>query len=83
MSNNCFDLYRQNLRIKLRIIIKQLKYTQVFKILKLRFLIIAIVLAIKYHDDDIFKNEYYARVGGITMEELNKMEKEFLELLDY
>ncbi|CAD8101447.1 unnamed protein product [Paramecium primaurelia] len=48
-----------------------------------RYLIIAIVLAIKYQDDDIYKNDYYAKVGGITMQELNDMEKEFLELLDY
>ncbi|CAD8212765.1 unnamed protein product [Paramecium octaurelia] len=48
-----------------------------------RLLLIAIVLAIKYQDDDIFKNEYYAKVGGITMWELNDMEEQFLELLDY
>lgn len=83
MSYNWFNLFRQNLRAKLRIIIKQLKCTQVFKIFKHRYLIIAIVLAIKYQDDDIYKNDYYAKVGGITMQELNDMEKEFLELLDY
>ncbi|CAK64669.1 unnamed protein product (macronuclear) [Paramecium tetraurelia] len=48
-----------------------------------RLLFIAIVLAIKYQDDDIFKNDYYAKVGGITMWELNDMEEVFLELLDY
>ncbi|CAD8072609.1 unnamed protein product [Paramecium primaurelia] len=48
-----------------------------------RFFIIAIVLAIKFHDDDIFMNEYYARVGGISLQDLNGMEKCFLNLLNF
>ncbi|CAD8123679.1 unnamed protein product [Paramecium sonneborni] len=48
-----------------------------------RFLIIAIVLAIKYQDDDIYGNDYYAKVGGITMQELNDMEKEFLDRIEF
>jgi hypothetical protein len=30
----------------------------------------AVVIAIKYHDDEYYKNEFYAKVGGITKSEL-------------
>ncbi len=33
------------------------------------------MVAIKYHDDDYYKNEYYAKVGGITLSEINKYEE--------
>lgn len=41
------------------------------------------VVAAKFHDDAVCKNEYYAKVGGISVEELNEMEAHFLQLLDY
>lgn len=41
------------------------------------------MIAIKYHDDEFFKNEYYARIGGISKYEINFLEKEFLELINY
>lgn len=31
----------------------------------------AIVVAIKYQDDEYYKNEFYAKVGGIPILELN------------
>lgn len=48
-----------------------------------RFMLIAIIVAIKYHDDDYYRNDYYAKVGGISIKELNSLEKEFLKLLDF
>ncbi|CAD8195477.1 unnamed protein product [Paramecium pentaurelia] len=48
-----------------------------------RFLLACILLSIKYNDDDYYKNDYYARVGGVTLQELNSLEKELLTLLDY
>ncbi|CAD8120130.1 unnamed protein product [Paramecium sonneborni] len=48
-----------------------------------RFLLACIILSIKYNDDDYYKNDYYAKVGGITISELNKLEQELLTLLDY
>ncbi|CAK68099.1 unnamed protein product (macronuclear) [Paramecium tetraurelia] len=53
------------------------------KIIQFRCFIIAVVLAIKYQDDEIFKNDYYAKVGGISIQELNDMEESFLNLLDF
>ncbi|CAD8140805.1 unnamed protein product [Paramecium octaurelia] len=48
-----------------------------------RFLLLALVTAIKFQDDDYYKNEYYAKVGGINLKEINKLEQEFLEYMNY
>jgi hypothetical protein len=42
----------------------------------------ALVLAHKYLNDRSFLNSYYARVIGITVEELNKMERDMLTRLN-
>nr|XP_010312651.1 cyclin-P3-1 isoform X3 [Solanum lycopersicum] len=39
-----------------------------------RLLITSIMLAVKFVDDDCYNNAYYAKVGGITTRELNKLE---------
>ena len=41
------------------------------------------VVAAKYNDDEFFKNDYYRKVGGITLEEFNLLENTFINLLDY
>ena len=41
------------------------------------------VLAIKYNEDDYYSNKYYAKVGGINLDELNSLEYNFLILLDF
>ncbi len=41
------------------------------------------MIAIKYNDDDYYKNEFYAKVGGITIKEINGLESEFLQLINY
>lgn len=48
-----------------------------------RFLLISIVVSIKYNEDDYLDNKVYAQVGGIKLEELNKLEIDFLELIDW
>ncbi|CAD8141004.1 unnamed protein product [Paramecium pentaurelia] len=48
-----------------------------------RFLLMSIVTAIKFQDDDYYKNEFYAKVGGINIKEINVLEQEFLEYMDY
>lgn len=40
-------------------------------------------MAAKYNDDDFYKNVYYAKVGGITLEEMNMLESHFATYLDY
>ena len=36
------------------------------------------VTAAKYQDDVYLKNKWYAEIGGVKLEDLNKLEKEFL-----
>jgi hypothetical protein len=34
------------------------------------------VLGIKYNEDDYYSNEYYAKVGGVSLQEINVLELE-------
>ena len=47
------------------------------------FLLIGITISIKFLEDKYYKNDYYAKVGGVTLKELNFLEKEFLKLIDF
>lgn len=47
-----------------------------------RLLITALCLASKYLEDEVHKNSHFARVGGVpTLEEMNRLETEFLRRL--
>lgn len=48
-----------------------------------RVILSSIVLAIKYNEDDYYSNTYYAKVGGITLEELNGLEYQMLQGLEF
>ena len=48
-----------------------------------RLFITAVLIAAKYFDDKYYKNQFYARVGGVPNDELNALELEFLFLLDF
>ncbi|ORZ15197.1 cyclin-domain-containing protein [Absidia repens] len=48
-----------------------------------RFIIAGIVIATKSTSDIYYKNARYAKVGGITVEELNHLEWAFLKLCDF
>jgi hypothetical protein len=41
------------------------------------------MLAAKFFDDRFYNNEYYARVGGISNKEVNVLEIEFLNLVNF
>ena len=43
-------------------------------------LLICILIAIKMNEDDIYTNDYYAEVAGISLKKLNKIEHEFLSM---
>ncbi|KAG0460385.1 hypothetical protein HPP92_020277 [Vanilla planifolia] len=43
-----------------------------------RLLITSILTAVKFMDDRYFNNAYFARVGGITLAEMNYLEVDFL-----
>jgi len=44
---------------------------------------ISILIAIKFSEDKYQNNKYFAKVIGISLEELNFLEKEFLNLIDF
>jgi len=48
-----------------------------------RLLLAAMVIAAKYWDDEFYKNSYYARVGGLPIIELNKLEADFCFELNF
>lgn len=48
-----------------------------------RLLITSIMLAAKFIDDAFYNNAYYAKVGGVTTSELNRLEIKFLFGLDF
>ncbi len=48
-----------------------------------RFILLSLLTAIKYNEDDYFSNDYYAQVGGVSLNEINMLEYSFLYLLDF
>ena len=48
-----------------------------------RILFTAILLAIKYNEDKIYENSLYAEVFGVSNKELNNLESEFLDLIEF
>ena len=48
-----------------------------------RIFFTAVLVSIKYNEDIIFNNDYYSKVAGVKLNEINKMELEFISLLDF
>jgi len=48
-----------------------------------RIILGCLLLAIKYNEDLYFANEYYAKVGGVSLEEINHLEYFSFLLLDF
>ncbi|KAH0978410.1 hypothetical protein GBA52_028129 [Prunus armeniaca] len=48
-----------------------------------RLLITSVMLAAKFIDDAFFNNAYYAKVGGVSTSELNRLEMKFLFTIDF
>ena len=48
-----------------------------------KLILASMILAIKYNEDSYYNNEYYAKVGGVTVEELNNLEYKSFELLNF
>mmetsp|Transcript_109349 Transcript_109349/g.282704 ORF Transcript_109349/g.282704 Transcript_109349/m.282704 type:complete len:145 (-) Transcript_109349:297-731(-) len=48
-----------------------------------RLLLCAMMLAAKFQDDVFYSNTFYAKVGGLRVEELNNLEAKMVQLLDY
>lgn len=41
------------------------------------------MLAVKYIDDLYYKNQYYAKIGGITKQEINSLEVEMMSNFNF
>lgn len=48
-----------------------------------RLIIVSVVCSIKMWDDKFFPNSYYAKVGGLSISELNRLEAFFLFTLNF
>lgn len=48
-----------------------------------RLILCSIITAIKYQEDDICSDIYYSKVGGVSLDELSKIEEEFLKRIKY
>lgn len=48
-----------------------------------RLLVTSVMLAAKFFDDVYYSNAYYAKVGGVRPKEVNVLEAQFLELIDW
>ncbi|CAN1232743.1 CYCU4-2 [Linum perenne] len=48
-----------------------------------RLVITSVMVAAKFLDDECYNNAYYARIGGVSTEEMNRMEMKFLFSLDF
>ena len=48
-----------------------------------RVVITAVLLAAKFFDDAYYNNAYYAKVGGVLVEEMNNLEAQFLFKIDF
>jgi hypothetical protein len=48
-----------------------------------RIILSCMVLALKYNEDDYYSNKYYAKVGGISLKELNELEYNIMLLLQF
>jgi hypothetical protein len=48
-----------------------------------RLLLAAMIVSIKVNEDDFYSNSFYSKVGGVSLEEINNLENEFLKLIRY
>jgi hypothetical protein len=48
-----------------------------------RLTLVSLVLAVKYHEDNHYSQAYYAQVGGVSLSELNAIERKFVEILEW
>ena len=48
-----------------------------------RIILGCLILALKYNEDEFFTNEQYAKIGGVSLQELNKLEYFSMQLLNF
>lgn len=48
-----------------------------------RILVTAVMISAKFFDDVYYSNSFYAKIGGLSLEEMNVLESHFLHLIKY
>jgi hypothetical protein len=48
-----------------------------------RVFLASLVVAVKYHEDLVYSNGYYAKAGGVHVREVNRLERALLTSLDF
>ena len=48
-----------------------------------RLFLICLITSIKYNEDECYLNSYYAKIGGLSLNEFNTLEYELLKLIDF
>ncbi len=48
-----------------------------------KLIICSMIIAIKYNEDNFYSSEIYAKLGGVTLKELNYLEFQFLILIKF
>ena len=48
-----------------------------------KIILVSVVFAIKYNEDNYYTNSYYSKIGGIKVNEFNELEKEFASIIDF
>mmetsp|Transcript_74858 Transcript_74858/g.243123 ORF Transcript_74858/g.243123 Transcript_74858/m.243123 type:complete len:376 (-) Transcript_74858:55-1182(-) len=48
-----------------------------------RVFLASLVVAVKYHEDQVYSNNHYARGGGVHLKEVNRLERVLLASLDF
>lgn len=64
-------------------IVKRHPHIAVSQLSSHRMLICSMTLAAKFQDDCFYTNTFYAQVGGLQVQELNRLEARMAQLLDY
>ena len=58
--------------------IKKISFYNVYKLI-----FTSILMSLKYNEDEIYKNDYYSQIAGVSIYELKKMEYEFYILVNF
>ena len=48
-----------------------------------RLILVAAMITHKFYSDEFYSNQYISFVGGVSQKELNFLEREFLEIIEY
>ena len=48
-----------------------------------RIILSCVVLAIKFNEDAIYNNDYFAQIGGVSLKEMNYLEYHCLKMMNY